>query len=106
MDDTIASRRSQRSGRKANAMPYLLAAGVALLILVIVAAVAISTAQVKLVLNGGGELTMEYGEVYAEPGATAKFLFFKADVQTQGQVPSNQLGSYTVPHLSLARLQL
>lgn len=98
MDDTIASRRSRRSGKKANAAPYLLAAGVALLILVIVAVVVLSTAQVKLVLNGGGELTMEYGEAYAEPGATAKFLFLKTDVQTQGQVPSNQLGSYTVTY--------
>ena len=95
MDDTIASRHS-RSGK--NAKPYLLAGGIALLILVIVAAVVLFTAQLNLVLTGGGEVTLEYGQSYTEAGVTAKLLFFNVDVQSQGEVSGNELGSYTITY--------
>lgn len=98
MDDTIASRRSRQPGKKAKAAPYVLAAGIALLILVIVAVVALSTAKVKLILTGGGEITLEYGQSYEEPGASASLLFFNVDVQTQGQVSGDKLGTYTVTY--------
>jgi peptidoglycan/xylan/chitin deacetylase (PgdA/CDA1 family) len=98
MDETIASRHSRNPEKRAGAMPYILAAGIALLILVIVAAVVLSTAQVKLVLTGGNEITLEYGETYAEPGASASLLFFNVGVQSQGQVSGDQLGSYTVTY--------
>jgi len=97
MDETIAGRRSHRQGRK-TAVPYILAAGIALLILIVAVAVALSTAQLKLVLSGGSEITLEYGESYTEPGATASLLFFKADVQSQGQVAGDRLGTYTVTY--------
>lgn len=102
MDDTIASRRSRHPGKKAKATPYILAAGIALLILVIVAVVALSTAKVKLVLTGGGEITLEYGQSYEEPGASASLLFFNVDVQSQGQVSSDKLGTYTVTYSASA----
>ena len=78
MDETMARRNSRHTARRKNAKPYLLAAGAALLILVIVAVVALSAAQLNLVLTGGNEITVEYGEAYAEPGASASLLFFKA----------------------------
>ena len=98
MDDTIARRRSRHPGKKSKAMPYALAAGIALLILVIVAVVALSVAKVNLVLAGGGEVTLEYGQTYEEPGASASVLFFDVDVQSQGQVSGDKLGTYTVTY--------
>lgn len=98
MGRTIAGKHSRQPGENGKAMPYVLAIGIAILILVVVAVVVLSTAQLKLVLTGGGDYTMEYGQSFTEPGATAKFLFFKVDVQSQGDVPGNELGSYTVTY--------
>ena len=98
MDDTIARRRSRHSRKKTRPVPYVLAGGIALLILIIVAVVALSTAQVKLVLAGGGEMTVEYGQPYTEPGASASLLFFKADVVSQGEVTADKLGSYKITY--------
>ena len=98
MDETIASRRSRNPGKKANAMPYVLAGGIALLILIIVMSVVVGTAQLNLALKDGNEITLEYGQSYAEPGASASLLFFKADVKSQGVVESNKLGTYTITY--------
>lgn len=94
MDETFASKHGNPD-RKAK--PYLLAGIVALLILIIVAAVVLFTAQVKLELTGGATL-VEYGTSYAEPGVSASMLFFNVDVESDIQVDSNKLGTYTVTY--------
>ncbi len=83
---------------KSSVKPYLLAIGIPLLILVLAFLIILATVQLKLVLNEGGEITLEYGQSYAEPGASASFLFFDVDVASQGQVSSDQLGSYTITY--------
>ncbi|MBQ8768033.1 MAG: polysaccharide deacetylase family protein [Oscillospiraceae bacterium] len=98
MDESIATRRSRHPGKKTSPMSYILAAGIALLILVIAVAIILGTAQLKLVLSQGSDITLEYGQSYAEPGASASLLFFKTDVQTQGQVDSSKLGEYTITY--------
>ncbi|MBQ6996980.1 MAG: polysaccharide deacetylase family protein [Oscillospiraceae bacterium] len=95
MDSSFARRNRQRKG---GAAPYILAGGAALLILVIVLAVALLASPLKLELTGGSEIDLEYGEAYAEPGVKANLLFFNVDVQSGGQVPGDQLGSYTVTY--------
>ena len=98
MSGTKTGSRSRQAGKKGTAMPYILAAGIALLILAVVMVVVLSTAQLKVMLAGGSEVTLEYGHSYQEPGASAKLLFFNVDVQSQGQVSGDQLGSYTVTY--------
>ncbi len=84
--------------KKRNIKRYALAAGIAILILLFVAVIAISASQLKLVLAGGGEISVEYGQSYVDPGASAKLLFFNVDVQSQGEVSSDKLGSYTITY--------
>lgn len=98
MKENYANKRERRYRRKSGVMPYILASGIALLILVIVAAVALGTARLKLELTGGAEIDLEYGQTYTEPGASASVLFFDVDVQSQGQVSGDQLGQYTVTY--------
>jgi len=98
MDETIASRRSRRTGKKITIYSYIIAACAALLILLITVAVVLSSAKIKLTLNEGNEVTLEYGQNYSEPGASASCLFFDVDVQTQGQVIGDKLGNYTITY--------
>ncbi len=97
MERSMASRKSRHAG-KGGAMPYILAGGIALLILIIVSVVVLSAAQLKLELTGGTEFNLEYGTAYSEPGATAKLLFFSVDVESSGQVSGEELGTYTVTY--------
>ena len=97
MRENIAAKRAQR-GEKKGAMRYVLAIGITLLILLVVAIVSLATAKVKLVLNEGAEISLEYGQTYTDPGASASLLFFDVDVQSQGQVSSDRLGQYTVTY--------
>ena len=83
---------------KSSARSYILAIGLPILILVLAFVVVLATVQLKLVLNDGGEVTVEYGQNYSEPGASASFLFFDVDVQSQGQVVTDKLGSYTITY--------
>ena len=83
---------------KSSIKPYLLAIGIPLLILALVFVVLLATVQLKLVLNDGSDITLEYGQSYSDPGASASFLFFDVDVASQGQVSSDQLGSYSITY--------
>ncbi len=98
MDESIASKKQRHLYGKASAKSYILAIGLPILILLIAAIVVISTVQLKLVLNEGSEITLEYGQNYLEPGASASFLFFNVNVESQGQVASNELGTYTITY--------
>ena len=83
---------------KSSVKPYLLAIGIPLLILALVFVVLLATVQLKLVLNDGSDITLEYGQSYSDPGASASFLFFNVDVESQGQVSGDQLGSYSITY--------
>ena len=94
MDENIMN----SQGKKASLKTYLLAIGLPILILVIAAVVILGTARLELVLNEGGEVNLEYGQNYSEPGAAASLLFFNVDVDAQGNVSGDQLGSYTITY--------
>jgi len=83
---------------KSSIKPYLLAIGIPLLILALSFAVILAAVQLKLVLNDGSDITLEYGQNYSDPGASASFLFFNVDVESQGQVSGDQLGSYSITY--------
>ena len=98
MADTIARRRERRRRRKP-VWPYILTAVlVALLVIGIVAIAQYSSTELKVKLNGESEITLEYGESYLEPGATASFGDKAVDVTVSGQVQQDKLGTYTISY--------
>lgn len=98
MSDTIARRRERRHRRRP-IWPYILSA--VLLVFLVAGIMLVSyftTTELKITMNGQAEITLEYGDSYQEPGASAAFGDRQVDVTVSGQVLQDKVGTYTVTY--------
>lgn len=94
--DNEYRRRYEENKKKRQRKRRLICCAVGVCLLLALALVAAFAGGMQMELLGEQELTLEFGEHYKEPGATATIHGKEVSVQITGQVDEETLGSYTL----------
>jgi len=96
----MAQRRQKRRRKRRNQFTAVI---VFLIVLAVVGLLFVNRLHIDLNLNGNGEMTLEYGQSYEEPGAAASLFGLTLsgkplEVTISGDVNDQQVGTYTVTY--------
>lgn len=99
MQQTHASRR-QRGRRRKHYRGYLGLAVLALAVILAVTVLVMTVIPLKLTVNGGGEITLEFGSDFQDAGVSVSYGGSAVDAQitASGQIVPEQVGTYTVTY--------
>ena len=100
MEETIAYRKQRRRRRNKNWLPAALVVLAVVILSVIVLVNVFGEKKPELQILGGSQMNLEFGDSFQDPGAvlTQGGKPLDVQVQSQGQVDAQKLGSYTVTY--------